>query len=469
MCFLLNEICCRQGEGMKSMDSLRIDKEKYYDGIFKAAKNGDKETFRKLFLHLHDRDQNEVFHLLYPEKKRKIAEFLAPEEFSEMFEWMVIEDQDDAVDYLPDHYLSKVFDNLANDDVVYFITNSENVDKDKILNMLSSEEEKSVKELLSYTNETAGSIMTKEFISVYENQTTQKVIEQLRTIGKDAETIYYIYVIDESGTLVGVMSLRDLLLAPADTVINDIMNDQLVTVQVDQDQEEVAGIIQDYDLLAIPVLSMTGNRILGIITVDDIIDILEEERTEDLNEFAGIRKEDPQKTGILHTALNRSQWLIIFMILSFFVGGLMSLFEDTLQQAVILSAFIPLIMGASGNVGTQSLAVSLKSGIIGEDIDKEKFKGVLKNEFKSGILMAIPSSIILFLLIAILYGNLVVAVIVSGSVFLGISLSTVLGSAIPIFISKFNIDPSIASGPFITTITDGLALLIYFTVATLLL
>jgi len=456
-------------KGWNKLNSLKIDKKRYYDGIFKAAKNGDKETFRKLFLRLHDRDQNEVFHLLYPEKKRKIAEFLTPEEFSEMFEWMVVEDQEDAIDYLPDHYLKEVIDHLANDDVVYFVTNSGRANKNKILNLLSSEERDNVHELLSYAEETAGSIMTKEFISVYENQTTQKIIEQLRTIGKNAETIYYIYITDKTGILLGVLSLRDLLLAPPDTIVNDIMNEQLITVQVNQDQEEVAKIIQDYDLLAVPVLTVKNGRMQGIITVDDIIDVLKEERTEDLNEFAGIRKEDPEKTGMLHTALNRSQWLIIFMILSFFVGGLMNLFEDTLQQAVILSAFVPLIMGTSGNVGTQSLAVSLKSGIVGQVMDRKKFTHVLKNEFKSGLLMAVPSAIIIFLLISILYGELIIASIVSASIFIGISLSTVLGTAVPIFISKFNIDPSIASGPFITTITDGMALLIYFTVATTLL
>jgi len=450
------------------MNSLKIDKQNYFDGIFKATKDGDKETFRKLFLRLHDRDQNEVFHLLYPEKKRKIAEFLTPEEFSEMFEWMLIEDQEDAIDYLPDHYLKEVIDHLANDDVVYFITNSKSPNTDKILNLLSSEERKNVNELLSYTEETAGSIMTKEFISVYENQTTQEIIEQLRTIGKNAETIYYIYITDKTGILLGVLSLRDLLLAPADTIVNDIMNEQLVTVKVDQDQEEVAKVIQDYDLLAVPVLTMEDERMQGIITVDDVIDVLKEEQTEDLNEFAGIRKEAPEKTGMLHTALNRSQWLIIFMILSFFVGGLMNLFESTLQQAVILSAFVPLIMGTSGNVGTQSLAVSLKTGRFGQKVNKKTFAHILKNEFKSGILMAVPSAIIIFLLILFLYRDPVIASIVGFSIFIGISLSTVLGAAVPRVISRFNIDPSIASGPFITTITDGMALLIYFTVATAL-
>jgi len=453
---------------VKNLGSLKLDKEDYYESIYRAAKNNDRETFRKLFLRLHDRDQNEVFHLLYPEKKRKIADFLLPEEFAEMFEWMAVEDQEAAVGYLPDEYMSKIFNYLANDDLVYFLTRSEDVDQEAIFGLLKPEERENVSELLSYADETAGSIMTKEFISVYDKQTAGSVINELRSIGTNAETIYYIYVIDETGNLVGVMSLRDLLLSPIDTSINDIMNTQLVSVQVNQDQEEVADVMKDYDLIAIPVLSLDG-RMQGIITVDDVIDILKEERDEDFTEFAGIRTIDEKTPSFLKSALNRAPWLVLFMFLGLLTGGIMGLFEGTLQRVVLLSAFVPMVMNTAGSVGTQSLAVSLKNSDKEDKLNKSYLLKLVKKEFKAGLYMGIVAAIVLFLIVVILYGDLAIAGVVSLSILITISFSTIFGALIPILISKFNIDPSVASGPFVTTLNDGLALFLYLSIATLLL
>lgn len=414
---------------------------------------------------MHDRDQHAIFHLLYPDKKAKIADFLTPEEFSEIFEWMDTEDQEDAVQYLPDEYMAKVFNHMAADDVAHFLTNSEETDNQLLLSMMDKRESDRVQELLSYAPETAGSIMTKEFISINYKSTTKEVISRLRQIGHHAETIYYLYVVDEKGHLLGVLSLRDLLLSSEDETVESLMYSQVVSVRVDEDQEKVAQIIQDYDLLALPVLAYDGSM-LGIVTVDDVMDVIQDEVTEDFNEFAGIRRgTDDKKMSPFKAAKSRAPWIIILLFLGLLTSSLISYFEDTLESVVILAAFIPMIMGTAGNVGTQSLAVAVRNLSI-DDKDKDSFFKTVKQEFTAGMMIGILAAVVMIGIVMVIYGNPVLGIIIGASIFLSVSLASVTGSVIPVIINKFNIDPAVASGPFITTLNDTMGLVVYFTIAT---
>lgn len=441
---------------------------KNYDEIFQAAKQNDREAFRKLFLQLHDRDQHEIFHLLYPEKKAKISEFLSPEEFAEVFEWMEIEDQEDAVQYLPDAYMAKVFNHMAADDVAHFLTNSEDTDNQALLSMMNKRESDRVQELLSYTPETAGSIMTKEFISINYKSTTRDVIRRLRQIGHHAETIYYLYVVDEKYRLLGVLSLRDLLLSSEEETVESLMYSQVVSVRVDEDQEKVAQVIQDYDLLALPVIAHDG-AMLGIVTVDDVMDVIQDEVTEDFNEFAGIRRGgDDRKMTPFNAAKSRAPWIIILLFLGLITSSLISYFEDTLESVVILAAFIPMIMGTAGNVGTQSLAVAVRNLTV-DDNDKDSFIKTVKNELSAGMMIGVMAAVVMLGIVMVIYGNLILGIIIGTSIFLSVSLASVIGTVIPVVINKFKIDPAVASGPFITTLNDTIGLVVYFTIATSLL
>lgn len=450
------------------MSEQSMPQEAYFEELFNAVKNGDRDKFRALFLTLHERDQQELFHLLYPERKRKVADFLSPQEFAEIFEWMDVENQEAAVAYLPDDYIVAVFDQLPTDILASFVLVSDVPAIEPLLQRMDPGERKRLQEVLSYEYESAGSIMTKEYFFIYEEYTTQNVIERIRKFGERAETIYYLYVVDNRHHLVGVLSLRDLLLAPENTKVQDVMNRQVVTVYVDQDQEEVADVIQDYDLVAIPVVTHE-NRLVGIITVDDIMDIVELESEEDFQEFAGISSAGAEEAEVMTPRLaakKRIPWIIILLFLSMITGGLISFFESTLASVVSLAAFIPLIMGAAGNVGTQSLAVSLRT--IDDDDEKPGISTVLLNEMKTGSLIGVASGVVIFALIAILYRDIVLAFIVGASIFLSITLAAVVGTFIPYIIKKLNFDPAVASGPFITTINDTLGLLIYFMIATTL-
>lgn len=451
------------------MENINVEKERYYEQIYKAAEENKREEFRELFLELHDRDQHEVFHLLYPEKKRKISEFLSAKEFSEIFEYMALEDQEAAVRNMPQTFIAAVLNYLPADEVAEFLTDSNEVDGRKLLNMMDDEESKHVQELLSYAPETAGSIMTKEFISVEYKQTTTEVIAKLRRIGREAETIYYLYVVNELNKLVGVLSLRDLLLSPEDAIVEDVMFSQVVGVRVDEDQEVVARLAQDYDLLAVPVTDFSG-VMLGIVTVDDILDILEEETTEDFNEFAAISKsEDDRKAPTaLSAAKSRIPWIVVLLFLGMLTGGLIGIFEETLNQVVMLATFIPIMMATAGNVGTQSLAVAVRNLTLDDEESKQTIFKTIKNELGAGIIMGVVAAIVMSIVVMVLYRNPVLAFVISVSMLITVSLSTVIGTIIPAIISKFKIDPAVASGPFITTINDSISLVIYFSIATLL-
>lgn len=454
------------------MKKLDIRKNNYYEAVFSAAKDNNRKRFRKLFLKLHLKDQVELFHLLYPEKKKKIEAFLGPAEFAELFEWMDPADQMEAFEVFSPEYIALLFPYMEVDNVVAFLSYFDKDERGILLNLLEDTERKKVEEMLSYEPETAGSIMTKGMVVVTPEHTVQQTIHLVQTLAKETELVYYFYVLDDTDHLVGVVSLRDLFLHSEETKLEDIMHTQLAFVRIEDDQEEVAQVIQDYDLLAVPVLDQE-NKMMGIVTVDDIMDVLAEETREDFNEFSAIRKSTKKvekgEESAYEMARLRMPWIIILVFLGMISASLISSFEETLNQVVILAAFIPIIMDSAGNVGTQSLAIAVRNISKGEKRSKKQFWQTVWKEFLAGTMLGGVAGVVLGLVAGIFYGNLILALIIGISLFLTLSISTVVGAIIPIVIHKMNIDPAIASGPFITTINDALGLLIYFSIATELL
>ncbi len=448
----------------------RYDEEQF-EQLFEMVNTNQRDEFREMFLPLHERDQLNLFHLLYPKNKAKISEFLSAEEFAEIFEWMDVQDQKDAVKYLPEDYILSMFNDLPADTLANFVylNNRTDTNIEAVLNKMDDQKYKRVVEILSYEQETAGSIMTKEYFFLYEENTAQEVIEKIRRYAEQVETVYYLYVVDRNHHLVGVLSLRDLLLAPKNMKVNEFMNTLVLSVPVDMDQEEVAKLIREYDLIAMPVVSHDG-RLVGIITVDDIIDVMELESEENFADFAGVSYSSAERETMtpMDAAKQRSPWIILLLFLSLFTGGLINRFEETLAAVVSLAAFIPLIMDSAGNVGTQSLAVAIRN-MESDEKDSAKLLSTLKNEAKIGSIMGIFSSIAIFLLIGLLYQDFVLGFVVGVSILLSIVVSAVVGTLIPTLIKKLHFDPAVASGPFITTINDMTGLVIYLGVATLLL
>src|SRR5699024_1966397 len=242
------------------------------------------------------------------------------------------------------------------------------LDKDEIASffaLMNTEDVKEIKSLMHYEDKTAGSIMTTEYVSVYRNQTVEETFKQMKIEAPEAETIYYTYVLDESKRLVGVLSLRSLVIAEPTDLVNDIMSDNAISVSAGRDQEDVAQMIRDYDFLAVPVVDFR-NHLLGIITVDDILDVMDEEASDDYSKLAAVSDVQKPDDSPLSAAKKRLPWLIILLFLGMFTASLIGQFEETLEQVAILAIFIPLIAGMAGNTGTQSLAVAVRGLATGD-------------------------------------------------------------------------------------------------------
>src|SRR5699024_9666306 len=361
----------------------------------------------------------------------KITEFLQPEEFAELFEEMDFDNLLAAFHYLPDTYLQNVFSYIADDDVVQFISQLDEEKRNEVLAVMKREDLEEIDSLLQQELETAGAIMTTELIRVSTEETADDVIADMRLIGAQAETIYYIYVVNQNNQLTGVLSLRDVLLSPGDTKVEEIMNTHTISVPQDIDQDEVARIIQEYDLLAVPVIDRE-DTLLGIVTVDDVIDIIHDEMTEDFHRFGGISGSDEERTEeetILQMTKNRLPWIIILIFLGLISANLIGAYEETLAQVVALAAFMPIILDSAGNVGTQSLAVSVRRLTLNEETE-DSFWEMLGKEFGSGILIGLASAFTIGVLSYILYSNLVLSIIISSSLLITLSVSTVIGSVV---------------------------------------
>ena len=335
--------------------------------------------------------------------------------------------------------------------------------RESYLEMMDSETVEEINELLGYEEYTAGAIMTTEYVSILETSTVRSAMTVLRKEAPTAETIYYIFVVNDAHQLTGVMSLRDLIIANEDTLIRDIMSDRVVSVKVTDDQEGIAHIMKDYNFLAIPVIN-DNFELQGIITVDDIIDVIDEEAEDDYSKLAGIADMDDIDAGPIKAAGKRLPWLIILLFLGMFTSSLMGIFEATLDKVALLATFIPLISGTSGNSGTQALAVAVRGIATGDIGGKSKFKLVLR-ELGTGVIMGLVSGALVVGVIFIWKQSLIIGLLVGAAICCSIIVATLAGSFIPLLMHKMGVDPAVASGPFITTLNDVTSIVIYLGLA----
>ncbi|EPV2385179.1 magnesium transporter [Staphylococcus pseudintermedius] len=427
---------------------------------------GDIDGFREEFLALHSYEQSEYFEISDDDVREKMYRFLSPEEVSEFFENLEIDEEDyEALfETMNATYASQVLEQMSYDNAVDILNQLSKKKIASLLMLMNREEAKEIKALLHYDEDTAGGIMTTEYISLTINTPVHEALMRVKDQAPDAETIYVIFVVDEDKKLVGVISLRDLIIAENDAYIEDIMSERVISANVADDQEDVAQTMRDYDFIAMPVVDYQ-NHLLGIITIDDIVDVMDEEASEDYSRLAGVSDIDSTDDTIFQTALKRLPWLLILTVLGMITASILGSFEETLEKVALLAAFIPIISGMSGNSGTQSLAVSVRNISTGDIKEKSKIKLALR-ESGSGFLTGITCAVSLSLIIMLLYGQPYLALIVGTSLTIAMTVGTTIGSVIPLVINRLGIDPAVASGPFITTINDIVSMLIYFGLAT---
>jgi magnesium transporter len=416
---------------------------------------------------MHTYDQAQFFEELDEPFRFALYEMLSPEEMADIFENVEIREEDyqEILSEMHPNFAADMLSEMSADDAVDVLNELDKEQVASYLTIMDEEAADEIKELLHYEEYTAGSIMTTEFVSIRENQTVHSAMHILRREAPEAETIYYVFVIDEQKHLAGVISLRDLIIADEDTMISEVMNERVVSVSVAEDQEEVARIMRDYNFLALPVVDFQ-QHLLGIITVDDVMDVLDEEASDDYSKLAGISDvDDTIDHNPLVAAKKRLPWLIILLFLGMMTASLIGRFEDTLNQVAILAVFIPLIGGMAGNTGTQALAVAVRGLATGEIEEESKFK-LLIREAATGMITGASCGLLVVLIVYIWQGDLILGALVGVSVFSTLIVATLAGAFIPLLMHRFKIDPAVASGPFITTINDLISILIYFGLAT---
>lgn len=425
------------------------------------------DSFRKGFLELHPYDQAQFYTSLEVGIRSKVYLYLSPEEMAGLFENIEIEEEEyeSLLAEMAPEYVAEMLSHMYADDAVDVLNELDKEQAVSYLTIMDDEAAQDIKELLHYEEYTAGSIMTTEFIAISANQTVRSAMYILKNEASQAETIYYIYVVDEERKLVGVISLRDLIIADDDTMISEVMFDRVVAVSVSEDQEEVARKMKDYNFLAVPVVDFQ-DHLIGIITVDDIMDVMDEEASDDYSKLAGVSDLDRVDKNPFAAARKRLPWLVILLFLGMMTASLIGRFEETLSQKAILAVFIPLIAGMAGNTGTQALAVAVRGIATGELGEENKWK-LLVREAGTGLITGATCGLLVTFIVYFWQHDLVLGFLVGLSIFATLIVATLAGSLVPLFMHKMKVDPAVASGPFITTINDIISILIYFGMATL--
>jgi magnesium transporter len=406
-----------------------------------------------------------------PEAMQAIAFRLLPkDEAIEVYEYLDSSVQESLIEKFKRQEVLDIVDKMSPDDRVRLFDELPAKVVSRLVEQLSPEERQATAQLLGYEADTAGRIMTPEYISFTEGLTVGKTLERLRTLANASEMIYYLYVTDAARHLSGIVSLRDLVTSQPHQTLGEIMTCDVIYVDTDTDQVEVARLIQRYDFLAVPVVDRE-QRLVGIITVDDVIDILERETTKDIYALGGgVQAEGDNyfQTNLIAVARKRVVWLFVLLVTNTVTGTIIRSHEAILQQVVTLAAFIPLLTGTGGNVGAQSSTVVIR----GLNTDELRDLGVVQVVFReamAGILLGVILGTVATLWGYLLQGNFFVALSVGVSLVAIAFLASVAGSALPFLFRSFGLDPALMSAPFITTAVDVLGVLIYFNIAKLVL
>lgn len=438
--------------------------------IGQLIQNKQYTLLRQELAEMNEADIAALLEELPSEELLKIFRILPKTMAADVFSYLPIEMEQAIITSLTDREAANIINNLMADDATDLMEEMPaNVVK-KLLANASAETRRDINHLLRYPEDSAGSIMTVEFVDLKENLTVEQAIHRIRKNGIDKETINICYVLDRERKLLGTVSLRYLLLSEEDELIGNIMNDNVISINTLMDQEEVAMVFQKYDFTSMPVVD-NEERLVGIITVDDIVDIMQEEATEDIEKMAAIVPSDKpyMKTGIFETWKKRIPWLLLLMISATFTGKIISHYEAALGTYVILTAFIPMLMDSGGNAGGQA-SVTIIRGLSLNEIEFRDMPKVIWKEVRVGVLcgLTLAAANMVKLLVVDAVGFKIAAVVCL-TLMAAVFIAKVVGCTLPMFAKKIGFDPAVMASPFITTIVDALSLMIYFQIATRLL
>ena len=460
------------------MELEELTNEQIAENISELCKNKNYHKIKDILIEINPTDVAAIFEELPTEQRLLLFRLLPKEEAAETFVELNGDTQEALITAFSDTELKEVIDELYLDDTVDIIEEMPATVVKRILKNTDTQTRKSINTLLKYPEDSAGSIMTPEFVDLKKDSTVEDAFKRIRRTGVDKETIYTCYVTDASRHLIGVTTVKELLLHNYDDKIEDFMETNIIFVNTHDDKEIAANYFDKYNFLALPVVDME-ERLVGIITFDDAIDVLQEENTEDIHKMNAMVRttEKPYlKIGIIDAFKSRIPWLLLLMISATFTGMIITSFEEKLAAMIVLTAFIPMLMDTGGNSGGQASATIIRALSLNE-IDLNDIFKVIWKEIRVGVACGLTLAIVNFFKILLIDKMLLgtkgitfkVDLVISLTLFIEIIFAKIVGCTLPIFAKKLKFDPAVMSSPFITTIVDALSLLIYFGLSTAIL
>ena len=438
------------------------------ESVKRLLRRGAISHLAKIVNKTHGADLSVLFRSLSLAQQHKLFDMITDVEqkgivFSELEEDIF----QDLIEDMPVEAIVDILESMPADDVADIIGRLPEDRSQDILDKMKKAESEEVEDLLRYDDDTAGGIMVPDFIALREDVTAREAIESLQKEHSDVEMAFYLYVVDEYGKLVGVSSLRQLVVVAPETPLKEFMSTDVFSVQTDMDQEEVARIVARYDILAVPVVD-DSNRLVGVVTVDDVIDILRKEATEDILKMAGVGEEFVETKSIFKSTRIRLPWLFASCIGGLFAFFIIGKFESSILKYAYLAAFIPVIMGMGGNIGTQSSTIVVRGLATGRLNVRDIWSVVLK-ELSIGVILGLVYGILIGSVAQWRYSTEALAISVALAVISSMSIAALVGSLVPMAFARINVDPAVATGPFVTTAIDIISVFFYFMIATTLL
>lgn len=450
--------------------------ESYIIDIIKRIQSKDASIIKEAFLLYHPYELSEALVEMDQSDRTYLFSLLQGKDLGPIIAYL---DHQLVLSFFEDlkpRYIVNMIQELDIDDAVDLMQSLPESDQTAYLKLMDQTHREMIQSLIHYTEDTAGAMMTTEYIEIDGEDSVETAMKKLINQAVDAETISTLYVTDQKNVLIGTLSLREIILARKGQLISNIMNTRLITCMTSMDQEDVADIFKNYDFTVLPVVDQQ-QRMLGIITIDDIVDVIEEEAVEDYGLLAGVKDIDfdTETETVWKSAKKRLPWLLILSVLGFLTSTIISQFETTLGAVPAVALFLPMILGMAGNTGTQSLAVTIR-GLVNEEFSNRRdIRKHLLREVGTGLLNGLIIGFLLFgatyvfLTLGQTENALLITQAVSLAIVVGLTVATFAGALIPIVIHSLGIDPAIASGPFVTMVVDILGITVYFSLATLLL
>lgn len=429
---------------------------------------GKQEELRERLTHVHPADIADLLDQLEGDQAVAVFSLLSIQIGSEVLDETGSIIRQELVEKVDDEMLADLLDELPMDDAAEFLEDLPDPVSDRLLDLMEPDEAADVQQLLSYEEESAGRLMNRDVAALRRHWTIEETFYYLRSL-KDAETLHYLYVVDAADRLLGVVPLRTLIMSQPDATINDIMVQGVVSVPYTADQEELAEMVSRYDYFAIPVVDQEG-RLLGVVTHDDVLDILEEEVTEDIQRLGGSEPLEQPYFAVspFRVVQKRIGWLLLLFIAAIMTATVLQYFEESLKSVIILSFFVPLVTGTGGNAGSQTVATIIRA-ITLDEVRLSNLLDAWRREVTVAITLGLVMGLCGFGVVTLLTGNLHVAWVVAVTLPLVVTWAVTIATVVPIIAEHFKIDPTVISGPMISTVVDASALLVYFTLAKTLL